>query len=231
MTGFTDIHSHFIYGVDDGAKTRADMEAMLDAAHTDGITSLFATSHMTPGLQPFDFSAYQKHLDEARSYCEHKGYAMALYSGAEILYSPALQDYVVDHRLPTLEDSDHVLMEFMPDVTLEELESVLELMERYGYVTVLAHIERYACLLRGNSVGKLKEFYNVRCQVNANTVLSKRGFFQTRRIRSWFEKEQIDFVASDAHDVRNRPFRMKGAYDVLRQNYGQDYAELLTGKQ
>lgn len=59
MTGFTDIHSHFVYGVDDGAKTRADMEAMLDAAYADGVTSLFATSHMTPGISPFDFLAYR----------------------------------------------------------------------------------------------------------------------------------------------------------------------------
>ena len=48
MMGFTDLHSHFVYGVDDGARTRADMEAMLDAAYADGIVSMFATPHITP---------------------------------------------------------------------------------------------------------------------------------------------------------------------------------------
>ena len=37
MKGFTDIHAHFVYGVDDGAQTRQDMEAMLDAAHADKV--------------------------------------------------------------------------------------------------------------------------------------------------------------------------------------------------
>lgn len=231
MTGYTDIHSHFIYGVDDGARLRTDMRAMLDAAHADGITSLYATPHITPGLQPFDFAAYRSRLDEAQSYCRSRGYAMTLHSGAEIMYTPALQDYIIDHRLPTLEDSDYVLMEFVPDIALEELEAALEPMERYGYVPVLAHIERYACLFRGNSVGRLRERYNVRCQVNANTLLSKRGFFQSRRIQSWFQNEQIDFVASDAHDVRIRPFLMKEAYEVLRRNFGQNYAKHLTGRQ
>ena len=32
MRGFTDIHAHFVYGVDDGAKTPDDMYRMLDAA-------------------------------------------------------------------------------------------------------------------------------------------------------------------------------------------------------
>ena len=47
MRGFTDIHAHFVYGVDDGAKTPEDMYRMLDAANADGITCLFATPHAT----------------------------------------------------------------------------------------------------------------------------------------------------------------------------------------
>ena len=231
MMGFSDIHSHFIYGVDDGARTKAEMEAMLDAAHADGITELFATSHMTPGLRPFDFATYQQHLEEARSYCRSNGYPMVLYSGAEIMYTPVLRDYIIDHRLPTLADSDHVLMEFVPDISLRELEAALELLARYGYVTVLAHIERYACLLHGNNVGKLRERYTVRCQVNANTVLSKRGFFQARRIHGWFEKKQIDFVASDAHHVQNRPFRMRASYQALKEKYDPNYVRSLVGLQ
>ena len=35
---------------DDGAQNRAEMEAMLDAAHTDGIAFLFATPYVTPGF-------------------------------------------------------------------------------------------------------------------------------------------------------------------------------------
>ena len=39
MSGFMDIHSHFVYGMDDGAQTRQDMENMLDAAFVDGVPS------------------------------------------------------------------------------------------------------------------------------------------------------------------------------------------------
>ena len=35
MSGFTDYHAHFVYGVDDGARTREEMFAMLDAAAAD----------------------------------------------------------------------------------------------------------------------------------------------------------------------------------------------------
>ncbi|HCJ59827.1 MAG TPA: protein tyrosine phosphatase, partial [Faecalibacterium sp.] len=51
MSGFTDYHAHFVYGVDDGAQTREEMYAMLDAAAADGVRHLFATSHSTPGME------------------------------------------------------------------------------------------------------------------------------------------------------------------------------------
>ena len=58
MSGFTDYHAHFVYGVDDGARTREEMFAMLDAAAADGVTRLFATSHSTPGMEPFPRDVY-----------------------------------------------------------------------------------------------------------------------------------------------------------------------------
>ena len=35
---FSDIHSHFVYGMDDGAQTLENMEAMQDAAAADGVS-------------------------------------------------------------------------------------------------------------------------------------------------------------------------------------------------
>ena len=64
---FSDIHSHFVYGMDDGAQTVQDMEAMLDAAVADGVGCLIATPHMTPGVHPFNEERFWRHLFEART--------------------------------------------------------------------------------------------------------------------------------------------------------------------
>ena len=92
MSGFTDYHAHFVYGVDDGARTREEMFAMLDAAAADGVTRLFATSHSTPGMEPFPRDVYQRHLDFARAYCAEKGYDLMLESGSELLYTPRSEE-------------------------------------------------------------------------------------------------------------------------------------------
>ena len=66
MNGFTDIHTHFVYGVDDGAKDAQVMRAMLDEAHRQGVSRIIATSHAELGMRPFDHETYQAHLEEGQ---------------------------------------------------------------------------------------------------------------------------------------------------------------------
>lgn len=227
--GFTDIHAHFLYGLDDGPKDRSDMEAMLDAANAGGITDLFATPHVTPGIEPFDTALYGERMEEARLYCQQSGYALTLYSGAEILYTPAMEQYALNHRLPTLADSNHVLIEFLPDISYREMEAAAAWLERGGYIPILAHVERYRCLYLRKHVFSLKEHWDVRYQVNAQTILSSGGFFRRHILQDWFRSGLVDFVASDAHDCSKRPFLMRKAYATLERLYGRDEAMRLTG--
>ena len=229
MKGFRDIHSHFVYGVDDGARERGDMELMLDAAYRDKVISLVATPHVTPGLRPFDEAAFSRHLAEARAYCQSCGYEMTLYAGAEILYTPAIQNYVSRRRLPTLGDSNAILMEFVPDVSFAEIQEALERMEHCGYLTVMAHVERYKCLFRGKNLKRIKDDFDVRCQMNCRTVYVKNGFWQEYCIGKWLKEGYIDCVSSDAHNMTSRPFGMKRAYRALCERVGKAEARRMAG--
>ena len=125
MSGFTDYHAHFVYGVDDGAQTREEMYAMLDAAAADGVRHLFATSHSTPGMEHFPQEVYDRHLALARAYCTQKGYDLKLEHGSELLYTPAAGYAAVQRQLLTLGDTGWVLLEFVPNITAKELETAL----------------------------------------------------------------------------------------------------------
>ena len=67
------------------------------------------------------------------------------------------------------------------------------------------------CLHAGKTAVKLKERHDVLYQVNANTLLTERGYFRTRRMERWFREGLVDYVASDAH----RP----GDYDDFERAY------------
>ena len=230
MSGFTDLHAHFVYGMDDGAQTKADMEAMLDAAHADGIAYLFATPHVTPGIWPFNAEAFQRHMAHARFYCLQKSYAITLVEGAEIMYTPALRQCALERRIPTLGKSRDVLLEFTPQIAFDELRDAVELLDRCGYSVILAHVERYRCLCAGRNAERLKEEQNVRYQMNASSIVEKQGFLRRRMIWRWLQAGLIDHVATDAHDCHRRPTRMSQAYQMLCQKVGQEYADRLTGR-
>ena len=226
---FRDIHAHFVYGVDDGAKTVQDMRDMLDEAYLGGIRVLYATSHSTPGIDHFPREVYAAHLEEARAYCAEKGYDIRLYPGTEILYTPALKNYLERHPLMTLGDSDCVLVEFVPDVSFSELEEAVSLLESAGYTPILAHVERYECLFSPR-IYRLKRGHEVRYQVNCGTLVKKRmGFFRTWQLRRWFKKELIDYVASDMHDIKARRNRMGAGARALEKFCSRAYIARMMG--
>lgn len=228
MNGFTDYHAHFVYGVDDGARTREDMYAMLDAAAADGVTRLYATSHCTPGMEAFPQKVYDRHLALAQDYCREKGYALTLESGAELLYTPAAGYEAAEHKLRTLGSTDWVLLEFVPDIHPKELETALQEIAAAGYHILLAHIERYPCLAKGGLLSRMRERYHICCQVNAATLLHS-GFWQRLRLERWLKAGLVDAISSDAHNCTSRPTRMRAAYEWLCGCVGEQEAARLTG--
>lgn len=78
--GFTDIHSHFLYDLDDGAENRKHIEEMLNAAYADGFRCLFATPYTVPGIVPFDMFGFMDRLEAAKHYCRRRGYYRELRS-------------------------------------------------------------------------------------------------------------------------------------------------------
>ena len=211
MSGFTDYHAHFVYGVDDGAQTREEMYAMLDAAAADGVRHLFATSHSTPGMER-----------------TQKGYDLKLEHGSELLYTPAAGYAAVQRQLLTLGDTGWVLLEFVPNITAKELETALQEITGAGYRILVAHIERYPCLAQHGLLARLHEQYRLRCQINCSAVLDS-GFWQRMRLEHWVKAGLVDAVSSDAHNCTSRPTRMRQAYERLCTRVGQTTAQKLTG--
>lgn len=230
MTGFTDVHHHLIYGLDDGPRRMEDMTAMLRRAAAEGITTLIATPHVTPGVRPFDRDVFQARLQEARQFCAAQGLPLSLHAGAELLYTPQTARFLREGRVPTLGNTPYALVEFSPDVRFDTLESAIAELLRNGFLPVLAHMERYACLTHNvKRTIRLKQTCEVYYQVNCSTILGRYGFWANRCVDRLLKEHLVDFVATDAHNTDARRAHMKRAHRALQEKVGPEYAAALTG--
>ena len=229
MTGMTDIHQHLLWGVDDGAADFETTCAMIRSACDQQISRIIATAHAYPGMEPFDLPLYMKRLEEAQRYCEDHKLPVAILPGAEMAWSYNAAEVLRRRQIPTLANTDHVLIELWHNITWGEVRTVAGDVLRAGFTPVFAHIERYRCFLwQPEKALELREDLPIGYQMNASTVLDKAGPVTRRFVKRMLSEEGIDAVASDAHDCRYRPQRLKEAYAVLRQRCSADYADALV---
>lgn len=225
----TDIHQHLLWGIDDGAKTPKIMQAMLRTAHKQGIQTVMATPHAQPGFAPFDMGLYQERLAEAQQYCRRANLNVQVCSGAEIAWTYQTSLALRQGRVPTLGETDYILLELWRDVSWQAARDAVNHLTKAGYFPVLAHAERYlAFLLSPKSTIRFCNQTGALLQVNADTLLNPRNFLERRFTSILLQEEAIDAVASDAHNCKNRPIHMREAYEWLVVNTDETYARSVT---
>lgn len=214
--------------MDDGASSFAETAGMLRAAHRDGIAHIFATPHIQPGRKPFDFERYARNLQMARNFCRKQDLPLRLHSGSEILYTEESIRLLRAGRVPTLGGTAFVLVEFVPSASINTLLNAGRKFNNAGYIPVYAHVERYACLRKRENVHRLHMLPEIRLQINAATILKRRGILDGLFLKWLFRERLVDYVATDAHGMRARATCMHACFQALEKQCGREYAEKLA---
>ena len=222
---YTDIHIHALFGVDDGAKTEEEMYAIVDQAYRDGARTLCLTPHFHPGY-------FGDHTDKADAafallcqYAQKRYPELCLCLGNELRYSRDCVSWLEEGRCRTLNQTRYVLVDFSEREEERIVVTGLERLLNAGYVPVLAHAERYLNL--DPEMRRLREFREngVLIQVDVQSVFGGFGFRTKRRAKAILSSHLADFVASDAHDVTQRPPGLSAGHRYIAKKCGMVYAD------
>lgn len=224
---FIDIHSHIIYGVDDGAKTKEESIKYLYEAKKNGVHSIICTPHICHGnIEKIE--RIKERFLELREYAKIIG--INLYLGNEILMTAKTLDLLKRKRLRSLDGKEYVLVEFKrnENMDIESLIYMLEELMDIGYIPILAHPELYVNYRDISYIKKIKES-GVLLQLDATSIYKKTT---TRKIYKFSKKllreKLIDFVASDTHCTKKRNYiAYHKAYKKISKKYGKEYANIL----
>ena len=218
---YTDLHSHVIWGVDDGAKTEEQTQKMLQAAVRDQIGTIIATPHITPGIDPFPEEKFEAHVQAAREYIRREGLPLTLYTGAEIFYTEYTVRMLREGRVRTLAGSYYTLVEFNPDEAYSEIAGALRKVASAGFIPVLAHVERYMKIHNIRQIRDLRENCRTLMQVNASTLLRKPPLFRKGYMEHLFREGLVDLISTDVHAMPGRESKMTQGMEKKKKKYGE----------
>lgn len=230
MQGIVDIHSHILPGVDDGSKDMDMTREMLRIAWSEGIRTMIATPHHRRGyaMAPAEKlkEVYQAVCIEAQKINPD----FKIYLGSELFRSHSLGERLQSGEALTMAGTKYILVEFLPSDPYRELYSALRRLQMIGYKPIVAHAERYQCLVKEPAL--TEELVEMGCyiQVNASSVVGGNGFSAKRYIKKLLKYEMIHFLGTDTHDLENRsPVIQKSAAYIARK-CSEEYARRLCSE-
>lgn len=204
-----DIHTHVLYGIDDGSRNITESIEMCRDAYENGCDSLVLTPHF------FDFNVLPAFIDERNKRVKSlidsllvEDIKLNIYSGAELYLSNKifgaddLDDLTINHSRYLL--CEMPLGPFRTDNVLLWFD---ELIDR-GYTPILAHPERYVVLHQDYALIDAILDRPILMQVNIDSLRGRNGPEPQDMAIDFIENGYAQFIASDAHDPVYRHTRL-----------------------
>lgn len=225
--GMIDIHNHILYHMDDGSSSIEETKKMLHIAVKEGITSIIATPHYIIGSNGYVLHELNARYREVCELIEQEQLPIKLYLGNELFADAMLTDKLVEGDCHTLNKSQYVLIEFSPGTSEHIVETIIYNVVLKGYRPIIAHPER--TFNRKNHMELLRDLIRKGCyiQVNGGSIKGLYGDEIRKFAHALLKYKMVHFVASDAHTSRRRAPKLKRAYDMVKNGYGEAYANRL----
>ena len=200
--GSTDIHSHILPGIDDGAKNIQDSIGIISQMKKIGFKKIIATPHTYPGLYENTSQSIKSSYISLKKDLKTK---INIDYASEYMMDFYLIKKAKEKSLFTLKNN-YVLVEMSFISAPKNLYDILFQIQVEGYIPVLAHPERYRFLFNN-----FKEFFRLKevgCMFQLN-LLSVVNFYGNDIVKfsdKLLENNLIDFVGSDIHNLSQLDF-------------------------
>jgi len=207
-----DIHSHVLYGVDDGSPSRETSVEMLKAAAKNGVESIILTPHFFSDTA----GKINERLEALRP--EAAKLDIELFSGCEYDFS----HLNANKKFITLgERSDFILVDFCLPYIMPISRNILFEQQARGYQIVLAHPER---LFSKDNLSMLKELADtgIYFQLNAGSFRGDYGRSARKTARELVKHGLCHCIASDAHSVKNYKGQIPYCRKYIAKNFGSE---------
>lgn len=225
-----DIHSHILPGIDDGAQTMNDSIELCQFAVNNGISHMLATPHIHPGRFDNNKERIESVFQQLKKELYSQQIPLKLSYAAEVRISVEMMEMIALDKIPFLgqhQGFNYLLLEMPHSHILPGSEKLIDWLTKRNIKVIIAHPERNKDIQR--DINKISGFIKQGCllQLTAASVSGKFGEICQTISKQLIDNHWVSFVATDAHNIKNRPPDLKQGWDTLVRWVGEDSAKKL----
>lgn len=195
----TDMHSHFLPGVDDGARTMDESLAMLRKMQEFGYQKCILTPHIKMDMYPNSEADLQLKFLELTQAMDEAGLSIRVELAAEYYLDDHFINRLENTRLLSFGPQRYVLVEFsFVNAPVFEIETFQRIIDK-GYTPILAHFERYVYFHGSIASAETYRAMGVNIQLNLNSLTGHYGPEVKKQAERMLDQFTVDFVGTDAH--------------------------------
>lgn len=222
-----DIHSHILFGVDDGCFQLETAMQVLKEENNGGVTDFILTPHID--TFEFDVEKFRKHFNILQNAIKEENLNINIYKGAEVgpdfVPSISIKKGI---NLTLGENGKYLLVGpfFTTEFNVNQFNSVIYDLQTNGIIPIIAHPERMHYFR--NDPELLLSYVNRGCllQINGPSLLGKYGEEIQNFVNKIIKLKWVTFVGSDNHRPHNGSIMHK-TYTYIKSNYSEELAKEL----
>ena len=217
MSGFVDVHTHVLPGVDDGVRTLDEAVATAAEAAAAGVEAMVATPHVRDDY-PTTADAIEAGVAALRRELADRDVELELHPGAELALERIAAIEPGELRRYSLAGGPYVLVEFPYRGWPAGAEALASTLLRNGFTPLLAHPERNDAIAERPE--RVRPLVQAGCfvQVTSGSVTGGLGRTARRAAEALLDLGLVHVVATDLHGPSLDRAGLAAAFEALGGN-------------
>jgi tyrosine-protein phosphatase YwqE len=217
----TDMHSHLLPGIDDGAETLEKSLKLINELRSFGYKKLITTPHIMGDAYRNTPEIIQQKLTEVQTALKTQGSPIQLAAAAEYYLDEWFVEKLEKEEKLLTFGKNYLLFEMSYLNPSPQLNSAIFSLRTQGYQPVLAHPERYMFYYENfERLQRLAES-NVLFQLNLTSLTGYYGKAAQIQAEKLIKNKLVHFVGTDCHAMKH----VDALEDVFQTKYLKKIAE------
>ena len=196
----TDIHSHFIPGIDDGSPDMETTISLIKEMQGLGFKKVITTPHVMSDFYKNSSDIILKGLTDIRSELKVQNINMEIEAAAEYYIDYDFEQKIGKEKFLTFGDN-YILVELSFMEAPKNLFDIIFKLQLEGYKVVLAHPERHAFF----TMDDYEELVNrgVLLQINWLSIIGYYSPQIEQKTKDLISADMVSFIGSDCHNINH----------------------------